>query len=370
MPALRSTPQARSRSEMATLSEPQRTKGSPNSWPWWWISLVAVVSLPLIVLFAVGQFLPWAEPTQQGCNRRTDDGQVWQAMAFGQDISDTEDRQTPTPTPTSSPTAGASTKPGPPSVDDIVIKRREKDRIELTPLDGPGAIVIAFGMNRGGVPRRVEFETSEPLRRIDQLGGLYADDALGTPAGRVPDQNIRYRVEMVRGIMTIRFCVSPLGIAPGTYAGGVHLRDVRFEEKDIPLRISLQYNGWHLVIAALWVSLIAGAVFKWAGALRAIESPLTWTWAARDLFVWAGARSLALSGAVVAMVGIFTTQYLADTSWASTPQSWAAVLAAGFAATVTAVSAGEVAKPTREKKLEGNLGPVKEPSSAAEDRDL
>lgn len=343
--------------DVAGVGPQGHNQRDPDSWWRWWAGLLALIVLPLGALAAYGQTLPWADPVQQGCNRRGEEGKLWLGMAYGQRVGDTDSSPSVAPTPAPSPSPSPSVDGGS-RLEGLVVKDKNENRVGLTPIEGSGSLVVPFGLSRGGVPRRVEFETARPIRRIDRLGGLYAGDILGDPGGRIPDENIRYRLEMVQGLMTIRFCVSPLGVSPGEYTGTVHLRDGRFETRDIPLTVTLQYNGWHLVLAALWLTFIAGAMFKWLGAQRAIEVKLTWRWAARDLFVWAGARFLTLAAATVALAGVVTSQYLANPSWSSTPKSWFALLAAGFAATVTAVSAGEVAKPTREKGLEDKLGPA------------
>jgi hypothetical protein len=230
--------------------------------------------------------------------------------------------------------------------------------ITLKPKEGDGSASFPFERSRGSIPRRVIFvpSTSVPPPR-DKLG-LYAGDALRTgESGRIPDSNIRYRLEVLRDVFTVRLCVSPENLDPGEYKANIYVTDSRFEERVIPLTVTLQYNGWHLILVALWIGIVVAAIFKWVGGQRAVGVPFRGNRLPQDFFTWIGARFLSLGAAVVAVAALFWSQYWNVHDWGSSPQQLFTLMGAAFAATVTAVSAAEVGKPTAEKDFASKVDP-------------
>jgi hypothetical protein len=343
---------------MSTEGGANREDDQGGEAPWWrnpvwwqglrsWAALVAVLIVPLVLLYLLPYLSASAvadyERPRPGLSRCRAKEDHWKPL--GIEPSATSDRRK----------AGATDGAGSAKTKPV------REPITLVPKEGDGSAVFAFERSRGAMGRRVLFETS---RRVPPPRGsidLYAGDWLRTSeTGRIYDQNIRYQVEIVRGLMAVRLCVSPIDVDPGEYTGHVYLVDERFEPVDIPVTVTIQYNGWHVIVMVLWVAFVAAVVFKWIGAQRAVNVEIQARRIPRDLRIWAGKRFLGLAAGAVAVAAIFWSQYWSVHEWGSSPRQLFALMGAAFAATVTTVSAEEVAKPTAQTGLPRELDPERQ----------
>lgn len=223
--------------------------------------------------------------------------------------------------------------------------------IALNPLgDEDGSILIPFGKSRAIDGRRVQFTFEGKIPDRETPITLVPSDFLRTEnGGRLADEQVSYQWSTVNRIATIRVCVDPKNTPAGEYQGVYHVADRRFESRDIAVTTTIQYDGWHLVVAALILTVILAAFFKYAQAMREIKAPVLTRRTPLDFAVWCGSRAGSLGTGIVAVGGLFFAQYWDNLAWGSNPRQVLTLFVASFGAMVTAVSGGELAKPTTDK---------------------
>jgi hypothetical protein len=223
--------------------------------------------------------------------------------------------------------------------------------ITLKPFgNSDGSVTLPFGRSRQPDARRVQFSIEHKVNKADRSIRLIPTDFLRTEnGGRLPDGRVHWAWSVVGRLVTVWVCIDPTGVPPGEYDGNLLVRDRRFRPATIPVTTTIQYAGWSRVLIAVFLAFLAAAFAKYVQAQRDLEhDPFS-----RDTPVlfgrWIVGRAGSLGVAVGAVTTIFLSQYWGNPSWGSNSLQVLTLMGATFAAVMTAVSGGELAKPTTTK---------------------
>jgi hypothetical protein len=223
--------------------------------------------------------------------------------------------------------------------------------ITLKPFgNSDGSVTLPFGRSRQPDARRVQFSIEHRVNKVDRSIRLIPTDFLRTEnGGRLPDGRVHWAWSVVGRLVTVWVCIDPTGVPAGEYQGSLLVRDRRFRPATIPVTTTIQYAQWSRVLIAVFLAFLAAAFAKYVQAQRDLKNdPFS-----RDTPVlfgrWIVGRAGSLGVAVGAVTTIFLSQYWGNPSWGSNSQQVLTLMGATFAAVMTAVSGGELAKPTTSK---------------------
>jgi hypothetical protein len=213
-----------------------------------------------------------------------------------------------------------------------------------------GSVTMPFGRSREPDARRVQFSIEHRVNKVEKSIRIIPTDFLRTEnGGRLPDGRVHWSWSVVGRLVTVWVCIDPTGVPAGEYDGSLLVRDRRFRPATIPVTTTIQYADWSRVLIAVFLSFLAAAFAKYVQAQRDLEhDPFS-----RDTPVlfgrWIVGRAGSLGVAVGAVTTIFLSQYWGNPSWGSNSTQVLTLMGATFAAVMTAVSGGELAKPTTTK---------------------
>jgi hypothetical protein len=171
------------------------------------------------------------------------------------------------------------------------------------------------------------------FRRSD--GAVIPDESLVVVTRVVADDQVE-----------VRICLDPLApreVDAGEYAGVITITDPRTGGLEIPVKVTLQFNRWPILVLLLLATFVISAFIVWNGVrkLRDEHARLRLV-DLKDFASWTRDNPVALGTGVAAAATIFTSRYINHPAWSGTISDALQLMGAtgGAFVTATLVAAG------------------------------